>query len=84
MSVASRHGGPGLFGGQKISRNLKIFGGHALEMLGNEGNALFSYVLHHKHGYIEHKIGRMLCSIWIKNLCSLLRVRMREQPFIRD
>ena len=37
----------------------------------NEGNALFSYVLHHKPDYIEQKIGWMFCSIWIKDLCSL-------------
>ena len=48
----------------------KLLGTTPLRCLENEGNALFSYILHHKHDYIEYKIGRMFCLIWIKNFCS--------------
>ena len=40
----------------------KFLGATPLRCSENEGNALFSYILHHKHDYIEHKIGRMFCS----------------------
>ena len=33
----------------------KILGAMPFRHLENEGNALFSYILHHKHDYIEHK-----------------------------
>ena len=69
-SIARTYGGPG------------DLAGHALEMLGKEGNALFSYILHHKHDYIEHKIGRMFCSIWIKFLCSLWQVTKKAKEFL--
>ena len=70
------------FGGARCERSEETWGSGGLppeKFLGttplrrseNEGNALFSYILHHKPDYIEHKIGWMFCSIWIKNLCSL-------------
>ena len=61
-SVASRNGGSGSLPPEKF------FGATPLRCSENEGNALFSYILHHKREYIEHKIGRMFCSIWIKLL----------------
>ena len=46
------------FGGGSASV-ASIYGGPPLRCSENEGNALFSYILHHKHDYIEHEIGRM-------------------------
>ena len=54
------------FGGAECERSEKIRGSGGLspgKLLGampfrrseNEGNALFSYILYHKHDYIEHK-----------------------------
>ena len=48
----------------------------------NEGNALFSYILHHQPDYIEQKIGWMFRSIWIKNLCSLYQVTKKAKEFL--
>ena len=59
-SVARKYGGPGKFWGATPFRRSE-----------NEGNALFSYILHHKHDYIEHKRQDVLLNL-IKNLSSLL------------
>ena len=46
-------------GVQGLAPGKMLGGGTALKCSENEGNALLSYILHHKHDYIEHKIGRM-------------------------
>ena len=75
-SVASRYGCPGGLLPEKV------FETTPLRCSENEGNALFSYILHHKHDYIEHKIGRIFCSIWIKNLCSLYQFAKKAKDFL--
>ena len=86
--------GPGFWGAKRErseqkwgSRGLppeKFLGTTPLRCLQNEGNALFSYILHHKHDYIEHQIGMTFCSIWIKNLYSkLLRKQKNSYAITR-
>ena len=38
----------------------KFLGATPFRRSENEGNALFSYILHHKHDYIEHKMQDVL------------------------
>ena len=59
------------FGGPECKRSEKKWGSGGLpsskflkatpfRRSENEGNALFSYILHHKHDYIEHKMQDVL------------------------
>ena len=42
----------------------KIFGATPFRRSENEGNALFSYILHHKRDYIEHKMQDVLFNFY--------------------
>ena len=53
----------------------KFLGATPFRRSENEGNALVSYILHHKHDYIEHKRQDILL---IKNLCSLWQATLKN------